>query len=1180
MLPWPYVGENCSLIVRVGNKPDKSDTRIKIKVEFRYAEDDSLIQVNRASATVVDVGLEDAMDCFWDSMKNTQWFQNPKAWMFENDSKLPLLNDGVRELFNLEPGLRRNGKPYYDANTHGGYLEYSKSNPWPAHCNSIKLSVSSSSSENPRTYKGGHMKRFFTPAQRREDRGGGTVSWDWKHEIDLMGAIGELDTIGDDISRDNKLIDTSIGVQNPWFVSQDTLGHPYRDDSCTKKYLTMTIYYNKKDRFDYSEFDKFPWYNSVMAVTGYVENRLLADVEIRFKDRQPGKHNWGDEWHRRNQHSVIPLKLLKMRYMHDEGDILQLYDAIGEWGGAHKTTGTPAKRKWFSENLKAEDARAYTDSELVAITTQYIDGYWDEMPKEKLLWAHTSFNFRKLDHRAIKNKWLVIPQYTIIEKIRDKRLLEILPWEELTQAGINIVFNISKIHSGQIKAELEKSAAMSTAMQGWDILDSRNINAFSKSRFSLSLTNPTKNPDITKPTGWLTPEMIAINGKENTERVVEYGVHSDAAESLIDQFDDAMPWSTETFGLFDRDHLNKFKSLKNKDKKRLILTLYRDVNQDKTDVAPVPLPQPIRFEFLDVSKHLKPGSIENELEWGEATEVFALLKQMWKSSCVHEMLLPVNKNPKLPYGFADGHWPDFLEDLKQVYIMEVVVSNDYEVYHKKDDIYTLVEDVDLKFNLLQKHVSYVATVIKRSRQNKDWDAIEFLHLKNIDHGGRYNEDEMEMIHSLPKNARSIDNTFSVKELGDDAETFRKTWGAPYVALDKAWSVKTDDVFNATDIFDSTDWAGKPNINLNRTCGVSSYKHQKTVTPVSVEPFSYRDLDDPSCYNIQRGLFGEGFDKGMERHPNHEQIPHLLIGVKYDEEIVIRNMRFIKSVKEHSNKPKAEMIFKYYKKRDIKPGDICRFKSDKNTSRDRRFLVMGLNEIMCQQGSPCWFDFEVFIQIIHDSEGLSHEDKLFNGTTVPWKEIEYIGDDFKKMRHRDPPLFPYFNSFPVPMCMKEDINEDGGIVLYQRDIGQELVPIPRCSVRLLYFTPDFESACIQYVPDVEGEASCNEFFLNRSGDDPHNINQTTVVPIGNLHPVNIVADIFSDNGTETDDEDATVILEGSDREWHEDSAPSSSDDIPNEEDIHHPPPGGGGDGMRGVWGLDHLTDSISKLKLRF
>jgi hypothetical protein len=1176
-LPWPYVGENCRLMVYVRNKPDKSDTRIKIKVEFRYAEDDSLIQANKASATVVDVGLEDNMDSFWESMKRTQWFQNQKAWMFKNGDNLPLLSEGGRLLFDLEPGVKRGGKPYYDANTRNGTVEYLNANPWPAHCNQIHLGVSSEDVYG-HTYKGSMMKTLFRPARRKEEAGGGIVQRTWKHEIDSMHAIDELDTIGDDISRDNKLIDSSIGIQNPWFVSQDSFRfRPYRDDSCTKKYLTMKIYYNKRDRFEYDKFVQFPWYNDVIAVTGYIEHRLLAQVEIKFKDRKPGVDNWvsPSSWVQRPRQTVIPLKLLKMlgSTHSKEEDILRLYNAIGTWGGAHRDPGAPPKRKWFADDLKPDDRMAYTDSELVAITTQYIDGD-DEMPKEKLLWAHASFNFRKLDHWAIKNKWLVIPQYTIIEKIRDENRLKVLPWHELTQAGINIVFNVSKIHGARIKVELEKSLARATAVGGYDILDSRNINAFSKSRFSLSLTNPSIHPDINKPTGWLTPEMIAINGKENTERVIRDGVHSDASESLIDQFEDAMPWTNEYFGLFDKDQLKRFKSLKNKNEKRLIFTLYRDVNQTKTDVAPVPHPQSIRFEFLDVSKHLKPSEIEGELEWGKANEVFVMLKQNWKSSCMHEMLLPVNKNPTLPYGFTDGQWPAFLEDLKQVYIMEVVVSNDYEVYQKKDDIYTLVEVIDDKYELLQEHVSYVATIIKRSRQNNDWDAIEFLHLKNIDHGGRYNEDEMEMIGSLPQNARSLDATFSVAELGDDAVTFRKTWGAPYVALDKAWSVKTDDVFNATDIFDSTDWAGKPNINLNRTCGVSSYKHQKIPPKQSYGQLSYRDLDDPNCYNIQRGLFGEGFDKGGKRHPNHEQTPQMVIGVKYGEEIIIRNMKNIKSVKNFINKPKEEMIFKYYKKRDIKPGDICTFKSDENTSRVRRFLVMGLDEVMRQDASPVWFDFEVYIQIIYDSNGLSHEDRLFNGTAVPWKEIEYFRDDFKKMRHRDPPLFPYFNSFPVPMCMNKEINEDGGIVLYQRDIGRETVPFPRCPVRLLYFTDDFQAACIQYVPDEKGEASCNDFFLNRSGDDPHDKTQTMSVPIGNLHPVNIISDIFSDD---EDDDDATIVLDESDRDRLSDSA---TDSIPNEEDIQHPPPGGGGDGTMGVYGQDHLTDSFSKLKLRF
>ena len=83
-----------------------------------------------------------------------------------------------------------------------------------------------------------------------------------------------------------------------------------------------------------------------------------------------------------------------------------------------------------------------------------------------------------------------------------------------------------------------------------------------------------------------------------------------------------------------------------------------------SDVAPVPRPLSIRFEFLDVSKHLKPMSIESGLEWGNAVEVFIFLKQMWKSSSTHEMLLPVNSNdPTKPYGFTDGEWPSFLEDL-------------------------------------------------------------------------------------------------------------------------------------------------------------------------------------------------------------------------------------------------------------------------------------------------------------------------------------------------------------------------------------------------------------------------------------------------------------------------------------------------------------------------------------
>jgi len=1183
-LPWPYVGENCSLIVHASNKPDKSDTRIKIKVEFRYMDDDSLIEVNEASATVVDVGLEDNMDSFWDSMKRTQWFQNPKAWRFKNDIGLPSLTEGGRILFDLEPNGKRNGRPYYDANTHGGAFEYLESNPWSAHCQWIKLSVSSEDVRD-RHISGSRMKDLFRPALRKEEVGGGVVTRSWKHQIELMGAMDELDTIGDDISRDNKLPDSAIGVLNPWFVSQDKSSRPYRDDSCTKKYITMGIYYNKKDRFDYGKFDTFPWYNNVQKVFGArFDHRYLAQVEVRFKDRLPGEHSWG--WISRGTPSVIPLSLLKKKdlsYVKEE-DIMRLYTAIGKWGGAHRERGTPLKRKWFADDLKQDNVLAYTDSELVAITTQNIED--DEMPKEKLLWAHTSFNFRKLDHWAIKNKSLVMPRYAIIEKIRDENRLKILPWEELTQAGINIVYNVSKERGGRIKTELVKNShpAMTPDMGEWDILDSRNILAFSKSRFSLSLTNPSGNPDITKPTGWLTPEMIAINGKENTERVTRDGIHSDASESLIDQFNDAMPWATEDFGLFDKAQQKKFKSIRNKDRKKLIFTLYRDVNRAKTDVAPVPHPQSIRFEFLDVSKHLKPMSIESELEWGNAVEVFIFLKQMWKSSSTHEMLLPASKDPTKPYGFTDGEWPSFLEDLKQVFIMEVAVSNDYKVYRKKDEDYTLVEDDEEKFKLLQDHVSYVATIIKRriptSSTNIDWNAVEFLHLKNIDHGGRYNGDEMEMLGSIGPKQRRLDNTFSTRNVGDDAETFSKTCVGFGVTGPNhtPWATKTDGYEQTMDIFDSTTWTGQANIFLNRTCGVSSYKHQRTPPNKSYGQLSYRDLTDPDCYNIQRGLFGEGFDKGMERHPNLEQIPHFIIGVKYDEEIVIRNMKNIKSIKEYETgrKPHAEMIFKYYKKREIKPGDICMFKSDKNTSRDRRFLVMGLDEIMQQQASPTWFDFEVLIQIIYDSNGLMHDDMLFNGTSVPWKEIEYAGDDFRKMKTRG--LFPYFNSFPEPLCMKPLINEDGGIVLYQRDIGLETVPFPRCPVRLLYFTDNFENACIQYTPNDKGEAYCNDFFKDHSGDDPHDKTQTMFVPISNLHPVNIVNDIFSDNGTDDND---TIVLGESDRDRLSDSAPSSSDDdIQNEEDIPHPPPGGGGDGTMGVYGQDHLTDSFSKLKLRF
>jgi len=241
------------------------------------------------------------------------------------------------------------------------------------------------------------MKRFFTPAQRDPRLGGGTVSWDWKHEIDLMGAISELDTIGDDITRDNKLMDTLIGVQNPWFVSQDIGTRPYRDDSCTKKYLTMTIYYNKRDRFEYSKFVQFPYYNNVISVNGHIENRFLAQVEVRFKDRRPKEHGWG--WISRNTDSVIPLKLLKMlgASHNKEEDILRLYNAIGAWGGAHREPGAPLKRKWFVDDLKKDDVMAYTDSELVAITTQYIDGD-DEMPKEKLLW---------LTHHLILGNWTI-----------------------------------------------------------------------------------------------------------------------------------------------------------------------------------------------------------------------------------------------------------------------------------------------------------------------------------------------------------------------------------------------------------------------------------------------------------------------------------------------------------------------------------------------------------------------------------------------------------------------------------------------------------------------------------------------------------------------------------------------------------------------------------------------------
>ena len=1150
-LPWPYVGENCKLLVRASNKPDKSDTRIKIKVEFRYMDDDSLIEVNEASATVVDVGLEDNMDSFWDSMKRTQWFQNPKAWRFKNDIGLPSLTEGGRILFDLEPNGKRNGRPYYDTNTHGGAFEYLESNPWSAHCQWIKLSVSSEDVRD-RHISGSRMKDLFRPAHRKEEVGGGVVTRSWKHQIELMGAMDELDTIGDDISRDNKLSDSAIGVLNPWFVSQDKGSRPYRDDSCTKKYITMGIYYNKKDRFDYGKFDTFPWYNNVQKVFGArFDHRYLAQVEVRFKDRHPREHSW--LWISPLTPSVIPLSLLKKKdlsYVKEE-DIMRLYTAIGKWGGAHREPGTPWKRKWFADDLKPDNVLAYTDSELVAITTQNIED--DEMPKEKLLWAHTSFNFRKLDHQAITKKELVMPRYATIVKIRDLDVLKVLPWQELTQAGINIVFNMSKERGERIKLALQKSPA---------ILDTRNIRKFSKSRFSLSLTNPSGNPDITKPTGWLTPEMIAINGEENTERVKRDGIHSDASEALIDQFDDSMPWASEDFGLFDKVQYKKFKSIRNKDTKKLIFTLYRDVNKRMSDVAPVPRPQSIRFEFLDVSKHLKPMSIESGLEWGNAVEVFIFLKQMWKSSSTHEMLLPVNsKDPTKPYGFTDGEWPSFLEDLKQVFIMEVAVSNDYKVYRKKDEDYTLVEDDEEKFKLLQDNVSYVATIVKRAKHLEakvGWNAIEFLHLKNIDHGGRYNEDEMEMIGSLPPNARSIETSFSVRDLEGDAETFRKTLSVFYVEpYDKQWAIKSDD---STDIFDSTTWTVQPNINLNRTCGVSSYKHQ----PIhqSYGPLSYRDLTDPDCYNIQRGLFGEGFDKGMERHPNHEQIPHFIIGVKYGDEIVIRNMKNIKSIKEYETgrKPHAEMIFKYYKKREIKPGDICILKD----KPQRTFLVIGVQELLVSQ-EPAWFDFQVFLQIIIDSEGLNHEDRLFEGYSVPWKNIEYAGDDFRKMKTRG--LFPYFNSFPEPLCMKPHANEDGGIVLYHG--WRELVPFPRCPVSLLYFTDNFENACIQYTQNDKGEAYCNDFFRNHSGADPRDKTKTMSVRIGNLRPVNIVNDIFSDNGT---DDDATIVLGESDGERLSDPAPSSSDD-----DIPHPP---GGGGMMGVLGQDHLTDSFSKLKLRF